>query len=723
MGRTLRPTDRSPLRQRIVLMALGALLWAGGVEARLVYLQVHQAEAMRDQARSQQQQVQRLAARRGMLYDRNGRELAMSIEVDSVYAVPAKIRNPARTAAALAAILEPDPRRRPGREAALHERLNAPKSFVFIERKVDPAIRARIEALGLEGVGFEREHKRFYPHGSLAAHVLGIVGMDNNGMEGIEHALDARIHGRDGRLFALVDARRKHFLQRVQSEMQPGNSAVLTIDTTIQHIAERELAAAMRTSGARWGSVVVMEPSTGDILAMANEPTFNPNRFGDVPREVRINRAVEAAYEPGSTFKVITMAAALERGLVEPHEVIDCGNGSIRVRGITIRDHKRFDRLSATEVLEQSSNIGAIRIGLRLTSDELYETIRRFGIGRRTGVALPGEAYGVLRDPSAWSGVSQASLSFGQEVAVTPLQMLTAIAAVGNGGVLQPPRILLRELDPEGRVVEEFPPAEGSTILGPSTVRSLLRMMRLVVEEGTAKGARMSGYSAAGKTGTAEKIGPDGTYAANRYIATFAGFTPADHPELAILVLLDEPKGSLYHGGDVAAPVFRRIAYPALQSLGVPPDLADGAVTRADAPRPKGPESVVRASWTSLRAGWDARADEKEKAQESSFRTEPLPAASAVVSGDTVMIPDLRGHSLRRGIAYLGRLGLTAHVAADAPGGGERFGPGGMALIADHAPVAGTLLHHGDPVLLRPGKPAAPEPEEERGTAGRSAAR
>ena len=717
-----KPIDRSPLKRRIIILALLSAGWAVCVALRLVDLQVTSAGSMQDRARRQQEQVIKLAARRGMFYDRSGRVLAMSIEVDSAYAVPAEIDNPARTAAALAPILEPEPSKRIERRGRIQEKLQSDRAFVWLERKVGPEVKARIESMDLEGVHFLREHQRFYPHGELASHVLGFVDIDNNGKEGLEGALDKRIHGEDGQLFALVDARRKQFLKATHGEMKPGDGIVVTIDATVQHIAERELRRAIGDTGSRSGSVIVVEPATGDILAMANEPTFNPNKAGAYPPESRRNRTVVDAYEPGSTFKVITMAAALERGLVDPFEVIDCGNGSMRVAGALIRDHKRFDHLTATEVLEESSNVGAMRIGLRLARDEFYETIRKFGIGERTGVDLPGESRGLLREPAEWSGVSQASLSFGQEVSVTPLQMLMAIAAVGNGGVLQPPRLVLRELDPDGNVLKEHPPAPSRAILAPSTVARLTRMMRGVVENGTAKAAKMEGYSVAGKTGTAEKIGPNGTYADDRHIASFAGFTPASRPAIAILIVLDEPRGSLFHGGDVAAPAFRRIALPVLRYLGVAPDAmeSEGEQTARGVT-----SSRDRVAWASSRdgrkkergdkkgkrRGRDKHGDEEE--EEAPFEPVPLPAPETVVSGSSVLLPDMAGHTLRHAVAYLGRIGLSARVAAaDADAA--------AAVIGTQVPVAGTMVTRGSEVVLTPGiprRPRADEGEEETGAA------
>jgi cell division protein FtsI (penicillin-binding protein 3) len=713
---TLSPTDRAPLRRRITVLAAACLAWAGCMGYRLIDLQFCRAGEMRGLARKQQEQIITLDARRGLLYDRRGRELAMSIEVDSVYANPAEIEDPARTAAALAPALGMDRAAIP----PLTAKLSGEKLFVWVRRKVDPEVRAAVEALQLEGIGFAREHKRFYPHGRLAAHVLGWVGMDNKGMDGLELALDGKVRGHDGQVFALRDARRKSFLKVTKREPVPGNSVVLTIDETIQHIAERELSQAIEDTGALSGSAVVMDPASGDILALANEPTFNPNRASDTPDENRKNRAIVDAYEPGSTFKVITMAVALEKGLVRPGEMFDCQNGAIRVAGATIHDHKPFGLLSATEILEKSSNVGVIKIGLRLGESDFYDYIRRFGLGSKTGIELPGEARGLVREPKDWSGVSQATISFGQEISVTPLQLVTAIATVANGGVLQPPRIVLKELSPSGGTIAETAPRPAKRILEQSTVETLRRMMITVVDTGTAKAARVPGYAIAGKTGTAQKIGPDGRYSANHYVASFVGFVPAGKPRLTILVVLDEPRGSMYHGGDIAAPVFKRIAVPALRHLGVPPDqdrlieegddpmlLASAHARRWTKPMPVDEEGRRREQLEEERA---RRERERRRAargeRDASLEEEPivpvmrpLPSAATFVAGDEVLLPDLQGHSLRRAVSYLGRMGLRARLMRSSDDPGEDDG-----VVVAQEPEAGSTLRRGAEVALRPGR-------------------
>ncbi len=716
---TLSPAERTALRRRLTALAAATGLWSAGMGWRLLDLQVGQAERLRGLARRQQEQVVTLDARRGLLYDRSGRELAMSIEVDSVFGIPADIDDPARTAAALAPALGLEQAALP----ALTARLTGDRLFVWIRRKVDPAARARVEALGLKGVAFAKEHRRFYPHGDLAAHALGWVGMDNKGMDGLELALDGKVRGRDGQVYALRDARRAPFLKVARREPVPGDGVMLTLDETIQHVAQRELRAAVRETGAVAGSVVVMEPATGDVLALAAEPTFDLNRPAGAPADVRRNRMVVDAYEPGSTFKVVTMAAALEKGLIRPSDLIDCQHGAIRVAGAILHDHKSFGVLSASEVLAHSSNVGAIKIGLRLRAADFHDSMKRFGFGARTGAELPGESPGLLRDPDDWSGVSQATLSFGQEVAVTPLQLATAISAVANGGVLRPPRLVLGQTAPDGTVVTRSEPRPSKRILEQRTALILKEMMVGVVEEGTAKGARLPGYRVAGKTGTAQKIGPDGRYASGSYVASFVGFAPAEDPRLTILILLDEPDGPLFHGGDVAAPVFHRIALAALRQMGVPPErgrtLEDGGEPTLAAasharrwvePLPMDEKQrraeMLREEKRRLKLERERRrtgAQDEDGPEEEIGPLEPLPlpAPETVIAGGEVLLPDLQGHALRRAVGYLGRLGLEARLVRGTVDEDEeaRLAPPGV--VQEQEPPAGSVVRAGSEVRLR----------------------
>ena len=706
------------------LLALGLAVWGALLSLRLIDLQVLRASELRSVAAGQQEEAVRLDARRGVLYDRAGRELAVSVEVDSIAVDPALIDDPVRAVSALAIPLGLGrPSEREELIGRLAESRRKGKRYLRLKRKVDPEVSAAVRELRLRGIQFEREHKRFYPNGSLAAHVLGWASMDNDGVEGMEVALDKQIRGREGHMYVMGDARGQTFLKTVRREPVPGHSVVLTLDETIQHIAERELAAAMESTGAASGTVIVMEPASGDVLAMASLPGFNPNHPGTFESDARRNRAITDAYEPGSTFKIVTMAAALDRGLLRTSDWFDCQNGAIRVSGITLHDHKPFGSLTASEVLQQSSNVGAVKIGQRVADADFYDTVRRFGFGAKTGIELPAEARGTVREPKSWSGISKATMSFGQEISVTPLQLVTAVSAVANDGELRPPRMVLRELDAAGAVVSEKPVRPSRRILERHTTDALREMMVAVVERGTAKAARMPGYSVAGKTGTAQKIGPDGTYRGNHFVASFVGFTPASRPALAILVVLDEPRGALYHGGDIAAPVFRRIALPSLRYLGVPPEpgrewiegdeptlVAHAHAVRWSHPVPLDEKERLAELERERREQERQAAIERRRARqrhaEDTIDPEdlipvprPLPSPRGVIEGDEVTMADLQGHSLRRAVGWLGRVGLLARVDPGPDGAAD-----GDGVVVEQDPPAGTLVRRGMEVTLRPGR-------------------
>ena len=567
------PQVARPSRSQRRLWALGALgcLWAAAVVGRLVQLQLFEVRHFRTLALRQQERIIETAPERGTILDRNGRPLAVSLPVQSCFAVPAEIANPDLAAGLLAPILEMP-------AAQLRERLTARRGFVWVARRLPPDVVARIQALNLRGIYFEPEMQRFYPNGTLAAQVLGFVDIDGHGQAGIEYALDREIAGRPGRVLLLADGRGR-FFERREQPAQPGARVQLTLDETIQYIAERELAQAVTQAHAVGGTAIVQDPATGDILAMASWPTFDPNRPGASLPASRQNRAVSDIYEPGSTFKIVTLGAALDAGLVRPDDVVDCQMGRITVGGRVIHDWKRFGLLTVAQVLAHSSDVGAIKIALRLGPDAFYRYIRAFGFGQRTGIPLPWESPGLLRPPSLWSASSIGSLAMGQEVGVTALQMVTAVSAVAAGGLWHRPRIV-RTLEQHGQTVGSGADAP-VRVLRPETAATLAHLMEGVVLEGTGRSARLEGYTAAGKTGTAQKVDPQtGRYSRDRYVASFVGFAPLNNPAVTILVVIDSPVGA-HHGGEVAAPVFQRIAQQVLTYLGVPRDLPLQAPGRA----------------------------------------------------------------------------------------------------------------------------------------------
>lgn len=551
-------------RRRALAVLLA--LWCGAVAVRLGYLQVIEHDRYQRRAERQQQRVVELLPARGTIYDAAGRELAVSIQVESAWADPDLVDDPRATARALAAVV-------PGVDVRKVTALLADreKAFVWVARKLDPPVARALAAKDLPGIFFLRESKRYYPNRELAAAVLGYVGTDNEGLAGLEHFYDDKITGRAGRRVVVRDARRNVAVdpKLAFADPEPGFDLYLTLDASLQYLAERELAAAVEAQHAVGGSAVLLDPATGAVLAMASYPGFDPNRFGDFPPSSWRNRAVVDAYEPGSTFKMVTAAAALAANVFDPGDVLDCELGGITLSGIRIRDHKPFGRLSFRDVIARSSNVGAIKIGLRVGPERLDRMVRALGFGERTGIDLPGESAGLLRPAARWT-LRGAYVAFGQEVSITPLQLALAFAAVANGGTRVRPYLVAAAGGPGGeRVVRPGPQVAGQP-LTEGTARELERILEAVVAEGTGRAAAIPGYPVAGKTGTAQKA-IDGLYSGSRFIASFVGFAPARRPAVVGAVVVDEPR-PLYHGGQVAAPAFAAMVAPALLYLGVPPE-------------------------------------------------------------------------------------------------------------------------------------------------------
>jgi cell division protein FtsI (penicillin-binding protein 3) len=522
-------------------------------------------------AQRQQQRTIEVAPKRGVIYDRNGQELAMSVRVDSVFAVPSEIPDQATAATLLAQVLGTDPQ-------DILTRLKSSRAFCWIARKLDAPTAQRIRALNLRGIYFQKESKRFYPKRELAAQALGYVGLDDEGLGGIERAYDAKLRGAPGKMLISLDARRRWF-GRVEREPEPGQNLVLTLDEKIQYIAERELEAALAQTHAEAGTILVQNPHTGEILALASRPTFNPNTFQKAAPEALKNRAVSDVYEPGSTFKIVTLAAALEEKLARPEETVDCQNGAIILSGVRIRDHKAFGILTVPQILIHSSDVGAIKLGLRLGEERFDRYIRAFGFGSQTGLELPGETRGLARPVSRWSKVSIGAISMGQEIGVSPVQLVSMVSTIANDGVLVPPRIVAG-VAPPGTPLQagSFRPASGRRVISTLTAAEMKRMMQRVVLEGTGRRAILDGYTAAGKTGTAQKIDPaTRAYSRWKHVASFAGFAPVNNPAITVAVILDSPVG-LHEGGQVSAPVFQRVTQQVLAYLNVPHDVEPRSV-------------------------------------------------------------------------------------------------------------------------------------------------
>jgi cell division protein FtsI/penicillin-binding protein 2 len=490
----------------------------------------------------------------------------MSVQVDSIFAVPSELDDAQHSAVLLARILHNEPQ-------DLLSRFEGSRSFAWVARKVDNDTAERIRALNLHGIYFQKEPKRFYPKRELAAQVLGYVGLDDEGLGGIEREFDKDLRGKPGKMLISMDAKRRWF-GSVEKQPTPGENVVLTIDEKIQFIAERELERAMQQTHAAAGTVIVENPHTGEILALANRPTFNPNIFNKVSPEQLKNRAVSDVYEPGSTFKIVTIAGAIEEKLTTPEEVVDCQSGAIYLGGIRIRDHKAFGDLTVAQIIQHSSDVGAIKIGLRLGEERFDHYIHDFGFGSTTGIELPGETRGLTKPVTRWSKVSIGAISMGQEIGVSPVQLISLIATIANDGLYTPPRVVAGTVAPQqGAQQIAFHPGEQHRVLSPLTAVEMKKMLEGVVLGGTGKQAQLIGYTAAGKTGTAQKADPNtGAYSKTHYVASFAGFAPLNDPSIAVLVVLDSPVGP-HEGGQVAAPVFSRVAQQTLEYLNVPHDV------------------------------------------------------------------------------------------------------------------------------------------------------
>ncbi|PYV46206.1 MAG: penicillin-binding protein, partial [Acidobacteria bacterium] len=529
-------TARNSTNLRLYVLAGVFVFWCAAISVRLVYLQIFRYGTFEHRAQHQQQRTEEVSPRRGVIYDRQGRELAMSINVDSVFAVPTEMPRPASTISLIARITKQDPRE-------LLARCESAKTFCWLARKPDPEISARIRSLNLRGVYFQKESKRYYPKSELAAQVLGYVGMDDAGLSGIEREYEDQHHGRPGQMLISLDARKQWF-GSVEKQPEPGENIVLTIDEKIQYIAERELEIAMEQTKAIAGTVVVENTRTGEILALANRPTFNPN------------------------------LSKVEERVTRPDEMFDCQMGSILFNGMRIHDSRPHGLLTVSDVLAESSDVGSIKIGMRLGEDRFYKYIRAFGFGQQTGIELPGETRGLTKPVSRWSKVSIAAISMGQEIGITPLQLVGLISTMANDGLYVAPRIVAATTRPQSAPQQiAFHPANEHRVISSLTAAEMRQMMQGVVLHGTGTKARLIGYSSAGKTGTAQKVDPaTHAYSHTKYVATFAGFAPVNNPAITVAVVLDSAVG-LHQGGQVSAPVFTRITQQVLEYLHTPHDL------------------------------------------------------------------------------------------------------------------------------------------------------
>jgi len=575
---------------RFRLYALSGLLclWLLAICLRLVYLQIFCYGDFERRAQHQQQRSFDLSAKRGVIYDRAGRELAMSIQVDSAFVVPSEAPDLANTISLISRITRDDPRVVLA-DCRTHK-------FCWVARKADAEVIDRIRALNLQGIHFQKEPKRFYPKRELAAQVLGYVGTDDQGLSGLERQFNQQLQGKPGKLMISVDARKRWFAS-VEKEPEAGNSLVLTIDQNIQYIAERELERGMEETHAIAGTAIVENPRTGEILALTNRPTFNPNIRKEIKNEALKDRAVSDIYEPGSTFKMVTISAGLEEKITRPDEMFDCQMGSIVINGMRIRDSKPHGVLSVADIMAESSDVGAIKVALRLGDERFYKYIRAFGFGQQTGIELPGETRGLTKPVERWSKVSIAAISMGQEIGISALQLGSLISTIANDGVHVPPRIVAGTITPlDSPQTVAFQPVEGKRVISSMTAAEMRQMLQGVVLHGTGRKALLEGYSSAGKTGTAQKVDTaTGAYSKTKYVASFAGFAPINDPQIAVVVILDSAVG-LHQGGQVSAPVFQRITQQTLEYLHVAHDVQLPANRQVLLARRDVPESSLEES-------------------------------------------------------------------------------------------------------------------------------
>lgn len=538
------------IRKRVAFLFLFVALIMVGLGCRLVYIQFFKSSWLTENAIDQRIRDIPVEAKRGVIYDRNGRELAVSASSESVYAIPAEIRDADETAAKLAAILTLDGDK-------LATKLKKRQAFTWIKRKIDTESALVIKKLNLPGIGLTQETRRYYPNDNLAAHILGFTGIDSQGLDGVEMTFDSYLRGRPGSIVVEYDARGKEIPYASHRFIQPvdGNNIFLTIDSVIQQIIERDLEKVMKDTQAKAATIIVMNPRTGEILGLANRPDYNPNQFADFPPKLWRNNAVSNAYEPGSTFKVLTTTAALGEKVVKLEDRF-FDPGGIEVQGRTIHcwKHGGHGSQSFREVVENSCNTGFVTVGLRLGRDPFYQYLEAFGLGRHTNIDLPGEAKGIIIAKEQVKPINIATMAMGQSIAVTPIQLITAVAAIANDGVRTRPQIVREVRDKAGNLVRGFETDVVGRVVDAATAKEVKEVLESVVKNGTGKNAYVEGYRIAGKTGTAQKVGTGG-YVPGKYVASFVGFAPADNPQVAMLVIIDEPVG-IYYGGQIAAPVF-----------------------------------------------------------------------------------------------------------------------------------------------------------------------
>ena len=677
--------EQEKVHVRLLVLAGFVLFWMTAVFGRVAYLQLFLHSEYLSRAARQQRHTIDIYPKRGVIFDRDMHPLAMSVPVQSAFAVPAEIKDRAMVAHLLSGAVG-----MPAEE--IREKMDSGSSFVWIKRKLPPAKSEAVESLNLKGIYLQEENQRYYPKRDLAAHVLGFVDVDEKGLGGIEHEYDNLIRGKEEKIVVMTDARQRWF-DGGEAQRDRGVNVVLTLDEKIQYIAERELAAAIEKTHAPAGSVIVQDPNSGAILALANWPKFNPNSATEVPTEARTNRAISDIYEPGSTFKLITLAAAFDQNLIRVDEVFDCQNGAVTVAGHLLHDHKRYGMLTVADILAKSSDVGAIKVALRLGSPKFYEYIRAFGFGTPTGVDLPGESRGLLERLEHWGSFSIASISMGQEVGVTPLQMVTAVSSIANGGLLYKPHVVQQLRKGDTALPLPMPSAftEPKRVVRPETAAILRGLMEGVILHGTGPKARLDGWTAAGKTGTAQKIDPaTGRYSPHNVIASFTGFAPINNPAVTILVSIDSPSGYPHGGGDVAAPVFKRIAEQILPYLDVPqdvpvnPELVQTAYQKKNQPEDDSLDDLAAVDFNAQPEGNEESAKPEPAINQHARSSEVLTSAD---DGGDIVVPDFSGKTMRDVTEACMRLGLDPVLV-------------GTSVAVQQTPAAGAKVRRGTKVTV-----------------------
>ncbi len=626
--------SRKWLKFRIATLLAFFLVLFIALGSRAFQLQILSSKSLKARAEKQHTQALQLQPDRGIIFDRNGEKLAATIMADSVCADPSKIDNPGVAAKALASVLGTD-------KTLIQKKLTGAKNFCWIARRIAPEQVDRVQELGIEGIFIVKEPKRFYPSGELAGHLIGFVGSDANGLEGLELKYDQQLKGNPEKLLWTRDAKGKRLYPRVEkpeAAQKENYNLVLTIDSRIQHLVESNLKAAVKAKGAKGGFAIVMDPRTGEILALANEMGFDPNNFSTVDPGTGKNKAITDCFDPGSTFKPFLAAAAIEEGVVKETDLFNCENGNYRVADRVIHEaqRKRHGTLNFREILKYSSNIGSVKVAEKLGKEKFYQYIRNFGFGSKTGIDLPGEVSGLLRPVETWTRVDAATIAFGQGISITAIQLITALSAIANQGVLMKPFVVRGLMDRKGKLVQAYHPTIVRRIVSPETAKRLTHIMTDVVgaEDGTGKQARIVNVAVAGKTGTSQKF--DFTrhvYSSERVKTSFMGFFPSDDPQVAILVILDEPQRDKW-GGVAAAPVFREIG-----------------------------EQILTRFKTNIRD--NPLVEEERPGMDMKLKLASAPAPQAVQASsdeDDTRIPDFRGMSIREVLKKSKEKGLDIQI-------------------------------------------------------------